>query len=78
MCILVVFIKYGDILTIHFLQLLDTILEIVSIDIILYFCYNEECTQNNLTWGRIWFRRGYGIRSSESLSPNNVKSGKLN
>jgi len=28
--------------------------------------------------GAKWFRRGYGIKSSESLSPSNVKSGTKN
>jgi len=32
--------------------------------------------KNNV--GAIWFRRGYGSRSSESLSPINVKSGTKN
>jgi len=31
-----------------------------------------------MNMGAHWFRRGYGIRSSESLSPSNVKSGKKN
>jgi len=45
------------------------------IDIAVISCYNYKVSKK---WGRIWFRRGFGIKSSESLSPSNEKSGKNN